>query len=475
MQRIFQIKLSADAVEPDPEAGDADAPLRFQAADGSFYLTEREAALARERGIDFEIVRRIAESELPVRFHLPHDGAVLDPPPMGARLAVLARLLAEDRADGSVHVRFLGRNRSVPPEAFVLDRVGGDRHYVWQVISAEAAEGREELRQRFRALNELFSSDETRVVLALGSGGLKLFAHAAALRLLERTGLGQHVEEVWGSSGGAIAGLVYSHGFSPQALEQTGYDLYSGRYQLALRPSTLQIVTAVLRDALLPAPGALGAGFVDCGRGLQRMLDQYGASGPPQRPFYCPAYNLAECRAEVLTPEPVPPHLRCMMASAGARDAALASSAVPLLFVPHVIRRDGREVPYIDGSMTEDVPLYSVVRKWDLDREAGVETRPRLVLLYVKLTSGLAPWSASSGGQISKVQLLQTVAAAAIETIYQRDVALLRAREDVTLLGLDLGDTGADFFETSAIPSFLRAAKEIFPDQLAALERSLLD
>ena len=120
-----------------------------------------------------------------------------------------------------------------------------------------------------RGLLELFASPDTRVVLGLGSGGLKLFAHAPALRLLERIGLGQHIEEIWGSSAGAIAGLCYSHGFSPQALEQTGYDLYSGRYRLALRPTTLQILTHVLRDALIPPTGAAGAGFVDCASGQQ--------------------------------------------------------------------------------------------------------------------------------------------------------------------------------------------------------------
>ena len=33
---------------------------------------------------------------------------------------------------------------------------------------------------------------------------------------------------------------LYDHGLSPQAIEQTGYDLYSGRYELPLRPSTFR-------------------------------------------------------------------------------------------------------------------------------------------------------------------------------------------------------------------------------------------
>jgi hypothetical protein len=90
------------------ELQERESHLRFQAPDGSFYLTDEELLEARELGLRFEVVRRVSEAELPVRFSLPHDGAVNDWPPEDARLAVLARLLAEDRANGSVHIRFLG-------------------------------------------------------------------------------------------------------------------------------------------------------------------------------------------------------------------------------------------------------------------------------------------------------------------------------------------------------------------------------
>ncbi len=468
---VVQIKpdLSPEAWS---ELQERESPLRFQAPDGSFYLTDDELLEARELGLQFEVVRRITEAELPVRFSLPHDGAVNDWPPEDARLAVLARLLAEDRANGSVHIRFLGRNRTVPADGFSLDRAGGQRRYVWQVVPAEIHAARPALHDRFQRLRAVCADPGARVVLSLGSGGLKLFAHATAIRLFETLGLADHFREVWGSSAGAMAGLLYSQGLSPHAIEQLGYDLYTGRVDLALRPSKLQFLRHLVRDALLPALGSSGAGFVDCADGLSRMLERYCGSIEPRIPFYCIAFNLLHCRAEVLTPNVVPAHLQELMIQTEARSAALASSSVPLLFVPRVIQRQGHTSHYIDGSTTEDVPLHSIIRKFDLDRAAGLETRERLVIVYVKLTGGLETYR-SHPGRIGKLRLMQTVAAAAIETMHRRDLELARKRPDVRLLGVELRDSSPDFFETRRIAEFVRAAKECFPEQLAAIEERL--
>ncbi len=467
LNQIHQIRLP-DSVDRQGTKGEE--ALRFRAPDGTYYLGDEGLEHLRGTGFRYEVVRQVEEEDVPVRFLLPHDGAVLDPPPADVRMAVLARLLAEERADGSVHIRFLGRNRTIPADAFVLDRFGGSRSYVWQTVPAEEVEQRLGLEQRFSTLRSLVCAEDTRVVLALGSGGLKLFAHAPALRLFEGVGLGEQIEEIWGSSAGALAGLLYSHGFSPHAIEQLGYDLYSGRYRLALRPSKLQLLRHLLRDTLMPSAGTAAAGFVDVARGLSGMLDRYCTDARSRRPFYCTAFNLAECRPQVLTPEPVPEHLRELITQADPREAALASAAVPLLFVPRLIHHEDGDAPYIDGSTTEDVPLYSALRKFDLDRAAGVESRQRLVILYVKLTGSLNAYTTRTG-RVGKFRLLQTVAAAGIDTMHRRAVALVQQRDDVDLLGLELGDTAADFFDTGRIPHFIRAAKECFPAQLDEIER----
>ncbi len=457
---------------PAEHAEQRGSPFRFCSADGSYWLAGEELLQGRAHARALRLLRTLDERELPVRFLVHDDGSGAETPPEEARLSVLARLLAEERAAGEVHVRFLGRNRSVPPDGFVLDRAGGKRSYVWQIVPNGAAEGAGDLSERFRALRELCADPDTRLVLALGSGGLKLFAHAPLLRLLERVGIADHVEEFWGSSGGAVVSLLYSHGLSPQAIEQAGYDLYTGRYDLALRPSAFQVLRHLLRDALAPSSDAARAGFLDLGGALGRMLDHYCATLRPRRPFYALAFNLSECRPEVLTPCPVPPHLGELLAQTDAREAALASSAVPLLAWPRRVRRGECLVPYVDGSTTEDVPLWSIARKWDLDRAAGAERRHRLVILSAKLTSPVTQYR-SLAGRFGKLRLLQTVAAAGIQTMHDRDVELLSRRSDIELLRFELRDGIPDFFEVRRIPGFIRAARESFPEQLAALEKEL--
>jgi predicted acylesterase/phospholipase RssA len=458
---------------PADEAEARGLPFRFRAADGSYLLGGAELVRARSTGLPLRVLRTWDEEEIPVRFHLPHEGAVNNHPPEDARLAVLARLIAEERAGGDVHIRFLGRNRSVPADGFVLDRAGGNRCYVWQAVPSEHAPAGP-LLERFRELHALFADPDTRVVLALGSGGLKLFAHAPVLRLLERLELAPHIDEIWGSSGGAVVSLLYSHGLSPQAIEQAGYDLYTGRYRMEIHPSRFSVLRNLLRDALIPTSHPSSAGFIDLTGGLSRMLDAYCSALRPRRPFYCVAFNLEKCRSEVLTPLPVDPHLDELCVRTDAREAVLASSAVPLLSWPQRVMREGREVHYVDGSTTEDVPLHSALRKWDLDRAAGVEQRSRLVLLYVKLTSSPSSYQNASGS-VGKLRLLQMVASAGIHTMHQRDRALAQQRPDVELMALELADASPDFFDIRRIPGFIRAAKECFPEQLAAIEKSLRD
>ncbi len=472
MSKLYQIRLTSPEGHNTTAQVEAQAPLQFRAPDGTYYVGDYELRQLRTLGAVGEIVRELSISEIPVKFLDQDQGAVTNLPPERARLAVLARLLSEERANGEVCIRYLGRNRSVPPDGFVQDRPGGDRTYVWQAIPADELHHRPELQQRFKHLRERFADPDTRVVLSLGSGGLKLFAHATVMRLLETLGCAEHVDEIWGSSAGAVAGLLYSHGLSPQAIEQSGYDLYAGRYDLALRPSKFQLLRSLLRETLLPSSEPQSAGFLDCAHGLARMLEHYCSALRPQRPFYCIAFNLAECRPEVLTPHPVPEHLSELLTQTEAREAALASSTVPLLFIPRRVSRKHGDVPYVDGSTTEDVPLFSPTKKFDLDRAAGVEKRKRLLILYVKLTASPAQYRAHPG-RMGKLRLLQTVASAGIDTMHRRDLELLTQRPDVTPLGLIFGGSPPDFFDRSRIPEFIRTAKEAFPSQLEKIEERL--
>jgi hypothetical protein len=350
---VVQIKpdLSHDA---GVELAEAESPLRFQAPDGTFYLTDSELLDARLHGLRCEEIRRIRESDLPVRFSLPHDGAVTDWPPEDARLAVLARLLAEDRANGSVHIRFLGRNRNVPADGFALDRAGGQRRYVWQIVPAEVHAARPALHDRFRRLRALCGDPRSRVVLSLGSGGLKLFAHATAIRLFETLGMG-HFAEIWGSSAGAMAGL-----FQRRASRRTRSSRWATTCTRPRRPGAAPTKLQFLRHLARRAAAEqrpVGSGR-RLRRRLSRMLERYGR----RRAARAVPRSRSTCSKP---PGASPGGTRAPGRAAGADRRARRRARVVVgaaLFVLRVVRRGKRDTHYIDGSTTEDVPLHSIVR-----------------------------------------------------------------------------------------------------------------
>ncbi len=403
VSEILKIRLRGTSAAETRGIAEAfpDLPLHFRSSDGGVYISRDDLVVLRSGGLGCEIERAIDVERIPVRFLTSQATALWPPPPSSARVAVLSRLLAEGYPLDRVAVRYHGRDRSIPRNAFSLDRSGGSRTYVWEIVEPVVIERSLVTTEpdRYPALRGLLSDPDTRVVLALGSGGLKLFAHGPALRLLESLGCSDRIDEVWGASAGAVAGLLFCHGLSPQALEQTGYDIYGGRLVLALRPSRVQFLRHILRDTLLPSSTRAGiSGFIDCRIGLSRLIEYYCGTPRPRRPFYCTAFNLAEGRPEVLTSERVPPHLSNLAVQVDACNAAMASASVPLLFTPHEIAG----TPYVDGSTTGDVPLFQIVRKWDLDRSSGAERRRRLVIFYVRLGGGTNRFRSPGGGASEK-------------------------------------------------------------------------
>ena len=76
-------------------------------------------------------------------------------------------------------------------------------------------------------------------------------------------------------------------------------------------------------------------------------------------------------------------------------------------------------------------------------------------------------------GRVGKLRLLQTIASAGMDTMHQRDLALISARPDVSLLRIQLPGPSPDFFEIGRIPEWIRLAREAFPEQLLQIEQGL--
>jgi len=84
--------------------------------------------------------------------------------------------------------------------------------------AASVVDGREEIEappdiERFSSLRRMAADPGTRFVVSMGGGGVpSLSGNAALAILLEELGLREHVEEVWGTSGGAIVAGSWASG-----------------------------------------------------------------------------------------------------------------------------------------------------------------------------------------------------------------------------------------------------------------------
>ncbi len=163
------------------------------------------------------------------------------------------------------------------------------------------------------------SSERPLIALALGSGGVRGFAHVGVIKALEEAGIVPDI--ITGTSSGAVVAALYAGGYSGRALE--GIALGLGKDDLV--------------DFVL-----FGKGWVK-GEALQdfvnRMLDDRPIEGL-KKPFAVVATQASSRRMTVFN-----------RGDAGL--AVRASASVPDLFVPPVI--NGEE--YIDGGLTSPVPV----------------------------------------------------------------------------------------------------------------------
>ena len=370
---------------------------------------------------------------------------------------------------------YLGRTEEDLPDSFVLDRPGGRRHYRWRLTDKPPKVT--QLEDKLKKLRARMTDPDTRFALSLGGGGLRLFAHAAAFKILNLIGRPSEIDEVWGCSGGAIAGLVYSLGVSPQAMEREGYDLYNERYDLLLSPSKTQVLKNLAVDLALPSNPFALKGFMDIQETIQEIVARLDKENKLKLPFYAIAYNLHKKRNEVLTPLKV--HKRDygdFIHTVPAIDAVLASSSIPILYVPRVIKKGKSSYVYVDGGTAEEVPLVSVYRKWNLDRRKALTDKKKLFVLAVNLFPQVSGWKIFRNRLFRRLpfvdilkwssHLADLMRRARIEDHLQT----LREDPNVEVWELVLPFKGAGVLDPKTIPKVIASAHSNFVKQLLAWE-----
>lgn len=238
----------------------------------------------------------------------------------------------------------------------------------------------------FEPLRHSLNQPETKAVLSLGGGGVRMFAHAAVFEFLEKMGVADRITEVWGASGGAIMGSLFAMGMGAEEMKSIAGVAFKGGIVRYL-PGYLSLAKRMLTDLFgLSKQSASLQVFRDYQKQLQDFLIKVMEGRSFQKKFFCTAFNLETEENEVLCGEPVGDFYGSdKVYHAAILDAVMASSAVPVLFEPITIRVEDEEKRYIDGALVEDVPTQSVYKKWLRDKECGLEKSRHLLLISVNL------------------------------------------------------------------------------------------
>lgn len=429
--------------------------------------------------ISHQVLKHLRVDELPIEIIYPFQSFLFDAPNEDALTEVKAFAMAQRRGNKRLKVLYWARSLQHIEGSFQLDRPGGKRAYRWSIAKEGAKIVRME--DKFPKIIKRINDPETKVILSFGSGGVRLFAHPALMKFIDLLNLTPKIEEVWGSSGGAVAGLMYSMGVDPNNIEKEGYNLYNNRYSLRFSPSKMEVLVNLLSDIFLPAGDNLLKGFLDCQNALRFMINKHLSRSKKRRiPFYCIAYNLREKRNEILTPEKVPKNIYVTPThQTNALDAVIASSSIPILYVPKKILRGKAEFVYVDGGTTEEVPLISPYRKWIRDRIHLKETRKKLLILAVNLFPSVSSIPLLSHWAVKKLPAFRLLKLSAnyADLIRQARIDehkghLLRDK-DVTLWELVLPMKGMSVLNPRTIPEVIHTAQHSFIKQLLAIEESL--
>lgn len=419
---------------------------------------------------------KVIHSKKALFFNPPHPDALEE-----AIIYAMTRISGRPKAL-QYEGRYYDDSSMLPLGSFYLDRPGGRRSYRWSLIDHQSA--KKDIFNEFPKLRSLIEDPQTKVITSFGSGGIRLFAHPTLMKFFDFFDLRDQIDEIWGCSGGALAGLPFALGVDPELIEQEGYHLYNDRYSIRWSPNQMDVLQNIIKSTFLPLTDSMFSGFRDCQRELLTVFGKHMKKKSREKnrhiPFYCVAYNLKAQQLEVLTDEKLPRfNYSTPLVKTKSIDAVLASSAIPILYYPKKILSRGKEIQYVDGGTIEEVPLISPYRKWVRDKQKGIEDRKKLVIFCSNLFPRI------SKNLIFRKWLLQKLPTMRYFYLFARYVDMIRnariqehkktLRHDpnVNLIELNLELEDMSVFDPKRIPTVIQKARTSYYKQLLRAEKSL--
>jgi NTE family protein len=194
---------------------------------------------------------------------------------------------------------------------------------------------------------DLDSRRPRKTVLVLGGGGMRGFCHIGVVRAIERLGL--VIDEVVGTSMGAVMGGMFAAGLDSKAMEEAAAEISLKDY---FRLNLLKFLVRGYRHASVYK----GRTFHD----LLRKWLPFGSFADLQRPFFCNALSLTTGASRFFG---LPGADQVAVA-----DAVYASACLPTIFEPLALGGD----QYVDGGMTETLALR-IARARHADLVIGID------------------------------------------------------------------------------------------------------
>jgi hypothetical protein len=292
----------------------------------------------------------------------------------------------------------------------------------------------------YTTLRRMATDEGHRFFVSLGGGSIPgLCGNLALLKMLEELDLKSHVDEIWGTSAGAVAGGGWAVGTSAEetlalvrSLDRRGVMDVSW-FRIAagflLRPLGVSIPDGIIR-------GGAFARTIDAGLKVKTFEEC-------AIPFRCIACT-DDGRAQ-----------RKIFREGPLLDAILASMSLPGILVPQP-RRNGDECGYYDGGLVEKTPLISPIAEHS---RSGDPRKLLLLCSHFGVSGHMTPARGFVNRFLQTMFILEDAAWS-----YQHAEA--RGRANVILMLLDPHIDDPSGFDFASTDRYYLHAREAFKDML---------
>lgn len=371
-------------------------------------------------------------------------------------------------------------------QLITFDIIGGKRSYCWRFLTPSGLDSALESNPKFEKLIEWFNDPEARIVLSISSGGVRCYGVPTALRMLDQLGVRHNIDELWGTSGGAIAAYLYGIGVPPSKQEEIAYRIYNEHYpDLPMFKNKSGFLRRVAKGIWGFRAKATTGIFQFYAPMLDIIKDAEAWKDPSLRniPFYAVATDLHRKGPVALSSSyDIPAHLQTMMYHCSPRKACVASASVPLVFPLQKIKsRDGTNLLCCDGAISEELPLMMPFVKWYRDNLSNLKERKKrkLKIFYLDFAQHFpeAPIPTETSSFRITSYSFGNIATRVLDILLCRPklnfMTLSQDMKDVEVMGIRVDLEKISLLDASKIPQIIDSTRAIFHERLLKLEKKL--